>query len=93
MSTWKTHLWEFLYFYRLEVYLSMLNLPVSSCVNDAKIIDAILRLGWKDENLRLVNQAKPHFKMHFISDFLLPRTDKIKRYFRQGLIDETASSK
>ena len=44
-STWTIHLWEFIHIYHLEVYLPTLNLPSSSCVNDATIIVTLLRLG------------------------------------------------
>ena len=43
-STWTTHLWEFLHLYRLEACLTTLNVPSSSCVNDATIADALLIL-------------------------------------------------
>ena len=54
-STWMMHLWEFLYFYRLEVCIPALKLPTSSYANDNTTVDALVSLGWSDENLRLVN--------------------------------------
>ena len=92
-STWKTRLCKFLHLYRLELYFPTLNLPEYSCGNDATIINALLRLGQKDEKLRLLNQERLYSNTHFVSCLLLPDTNKIKIWFRPGLIDDTTCSK
>lgn len=87
-STWVTNLWEFLHLYRLELYLPSLDLPFSSCGNDVALVDFLINSIWKDEKLRLANQNRVHLKAYFISDLLIPGSNKIKRCFIQGLTDE-----
>ena len=50
-STWITRLWEFLNLHRLELCLPSLNLSLSLHVNGSTIVDLLLNLGFKDENL------------------------------------------
>ena len=71
-STWITHLWEFLQLCNLELCLPTLVLPSSSCSNDATLINLLLSSGWKGNKLRLVNQARVHLQVYFISDLLVP---------------------
>ena len=91
-STWVTHLWEFSHLHRLEICLPKLDLPSSSCGNDAALVDLLLNSGWKDEKLRLANQNSGFLQVYFISDLLILGSNKIKRCFLQVKKDESTFS-
>ena len=92
-STWMTNLWEFIHIYWLEVCIPILKIPTLLCANDNTIVEALVKLGWSDENLRLTNQVRLYLKTYFILDLLMSSNNRIKRCVAQGTMDENAHSK
>ena len=91
-STWIIHLWEFLHLCLLEVCLPTLVISSSFYGNDTTLVDLLLNSGWKVDKLRLANQTRVHLQVHFISDLLIPGSNKIKRCFLPDKTDESTFS-
>ena len=49
-----------------------------------------MALGWKDDKLRLVNQVRLLLKVYFLPNLLLPRTNRIKRCYRNEDPDDSS---
>ena len=55
MYTWSIHLWELLINNKLHLTLPGTDYPSSRCLTYNTIIDALIRRGWKNDQLKWLN--------------------------------------